>query len=228
MILVIFSGLDDPVSDALWRWCCGAGVRCDRLVLSPKRPLAGNLALLRAALQGSDLVVGVGLAGSLLLGLGEPPKVTPGARFLALFPYLGVNADPYGVAGGSAVWADRWLCLARWPLLRQLMAWVALTPAPRGLEGILARHRLSWRHVAAALAGTDFASLLMTAGAPVTVVLNQASPALCRDRAVVVFAALNAGLALAFADPAAPTLPAQLDRWLQGQRFDAPPQAGHA
>jgi hypothetical protein len=224
VILVIFAGLVDPVSDALWGWCAGAGVRCDRLVLSPRVPAAGHLALVRGALQGGDAVVGVGLAGSLLLGLGGPP----GGRLLALFPYLGVNPDPYDAANRSAAWAERWLRLARLPLLRWVMARVALTPAPRGLEGIVARHRLSWRHAAAALTSTDFASLLVPARAPVTVVLNLASPDLRRERAGLVFAALNDGLAVAFADPGDPALPAQVGRWLQGQPFDAAPEATHA
>jgi len=227
VILLIFSGLSDPVSDALWRWCCGAGVRCDRLVLNARRPASHNLAAVRDALRGGDAVVGVGLAGSLLLGLGDPPEGAPGARLLALFPYLGANADPYGAWGLSPAWTERWLRLARWPLLRQLMARLALTPAPRGLEGIVAPHRLSWRHVAAALSSTDFASLLMSARAPATVVLNLSSPDLRRDRAALVFAALNPGLSLAFADPAAPALPTQVGRWLQGQRFDALPEAAH-
>ena len=107
------------------------------------------------------------------------------------------------------------------------MAWVALAPAPRGLEGILARHRLSWRHAASALASTDFASLLVAARAPVTVVLNLASPDLQRARAELVFAALNDRLALGFADPADPELPAQVGHWLRGRPFNTPPEAVH-
>jgi hypothetical protein len=228
VILLIYSRLSDPVSEALWRWCGAAGVRCDRLVLSDEWPVAGNQAVVRSALRSGDAVVGVGLAGSLLLALGDLPEEVPGVRLLALFPYLGVNADPYGAGDGTAVWADRWLRLARWPLLRLLLGRVALTPAPRGLEGVLARHRMSWRHVAAALVSTDFTGLLLAARSPVTVVLNQASPELRRERAGLVFSALNERLALAFADPAAPALPAQVGRWLQGHRFDDPSLAAHA
>ena len=228
MILVIVSGLADPLSEALSRWCGGAGVRCDRLVLSEQRPAVANLAAVHDALQGGDAVVGVGLAGSLLLSLGDWPEPASGGRLLALFPYLGVNAYAYGAGGLSATWSDRWLRLARLPWLGRAMAWVALTPAPRGLEGILARHRLSWRHAASVLASTDFAALLVAARGPVTVVLNLASPDLQRARAELVFAALNDRLSLAFADPADPDLPARVGHWLRGPPFRTAPEAVHA
>lgn len=228
MILVIFPGLADPVSEVLWRWCSGAGVRCDRLVLSEQRLAAANLAAVRDAIQGGDAVVGVGLAGSLLLSLDDRPEPASGARLLALFPYLGVNAYAYGAGRLSATWSDRCLRLARLPWLGQAMAWVALTPAPRGLEGVLARHRLSWRHAASVLASTDFAGLLVAARGPVTVVLNLASPDLQRARAELVFSALNDRLSLAFADPADPDLPARVSQWLRGHPFNTAPEAVHA
>jgi hypothetical protein len=224
----MLSGLVDPVSDALWQWCRGAGVRCDQLVLGDRQTCLRNLGTVRAALRSGDAVVGVGLAGSLLLSLGDRPEAGADARLLALFPYLGVNAYPYDRSAALTAWPERWLRLARLPLLRQALARVALTPAPRGLEGILAVHQLSWRLAASVLPTTDFASLLVAARAPMTVVLNLAAPDLQRERAELVFAALNSALALAFADPADPGLPAQVGNWLQGQAFDSPPESAHA
>ena len=227
MILVTILGLTDPVSDALWQWFHAAGVPCERLVLSDRQPCLHNLAAVRSALRPGGAVVGVGLAGSLLLSLGDRPEAGADTRLLALFPYLGVNAYPYDGSGTLTTWPDRWLRLARLPLLRQLLARVAVTPSPRGLEGILACHQLSWRLAASVLPTTDFASLLVAARAPMTVVLNLAAADLQRARAELVFAALNSALTLGFAGPADPGLPAQVGRWLQGLAFDSPPEAAH-
>lgn len=185
-------------------------MRCDCLALSDGLTAADNLSVVQGAVQGGEAAVGVGLAGSLLLGLGDLPDGAAGARLLALFPHLGVNPDPYGAGGWSPVWPDRWLRLARL-LLRWTMARVALTPAPRGLDGIFARHRLSWCAAAAALRSTDFASLIVASRPPVTVVLKRASPELRRERAGLAFSALNASVSLRFADPAGAG--AQLAAW---------------
>ena len=223
----MISGLTDPVSDALWRWCHAAGVPCERLVLSDRQPCLHNLAAVRSAMRPGEAVVGVGLAGSLLLSLGDRPQAGADTRLLALFPYLGVNPYPYGGGGVQSGWPDRWLRLAQLPLLRRLLAWVALTPAPRGLDGVVAARQLSWRLAASVLPTTDFASLLVAARAPMTVVLNLAAPDLLRARAELVFAALNSALSLGFADPADPGLPARVGGWLQGLALASPPEAAH-
>jgi hypothetical protein len=66
---------------------------------------------------------------------------------------------------------------------------------------------------------SDFVSLIVPAGTGVTVVLNSASPDLAVDRTQVVFAALNDGITLAFADPGSSELAQQVVAWAQGGAF---------
>jgi hypothetical protein len=196
---------------------------CHEFVLSPGLGLAGSLksAIGRfgAAQQDNVTLIGVGLAGTWLLGLSALGALASGMRLLALFPYLGVDPAPYGAQRSTSNWCDRWLFMARLPLLRRVMAQAAVTPSPRGLEGIYLPGTLSWAHAGAVMDKSDFVSLIVPAGTGVTVVLNSASPNLAVDRTQVVFAALNDGITLAFADPGSSELAQQVVAWAQGGAF---------
>jgi hypothetical protein len=196
---------------------------CHEFVLSPGLGLAGSLksAIGRfgAAQQDNVTLIGVGLAGTWLLGLSALGALASGMRLLALFPYLGVDPAPYGAQRSTSNWCDRWLFMARLPLLRRVMAQAAVTPSPRGLEGIYLPGTLSWAHAGAVMDKSDFVSLIVPAGTGVTVVLNSASPDLAVDRTQVVFAALNDGITLAFADPGSSELAQQVVAWAQGGAF---------
>jgi hypothetical protein len=172
-----------------------------------------------AAQQDNVTLIGVGLAGTWLLGLSALGALASGMRLLALFPYLGVDPAPYGAQRSTSNWCDRWLFMARLPLLRRVMAQAAVTPSPRGLEGIYLPGTLSWAHAGAVMDKSDFVSLIVPAGTGVTVVLNSASPNLAVDRTQVVFAALNDGITLAFADPGSSELAQQVVAWAQGGAF---------
>jgi hypothetical protein len=196
---------------------------CHEFVLSPGLGLAGSLksAIGRfgAAQQDNVTLIGVGLAGTWLLGLSALGALASGMRLLALFPYLGVDPAPYGAQRSTSNWCDRWLFMARLPLLRRVMAHAAVTPSLRGLEGIYLPGTLSWAHAGAVMDKSDFVSLIVPAGTGVTVVLNSASPDLAVDRTQVVFAALNDGITLAFADPGSSELAQQVVAWAQGGAF---------
>ena len=95
---------------------------CHEHLLSPGSGLAGSLksAIERvgAAQQDNVTLIGVGLAGTWLLGLSALGALASGMRLLALFPYLGVDPTPYGAQRSTSNWCDRWLFMARLPLLR--------------------------------------------------------------------------------------------------------------
>lgn len=196
---------------------------CHEHLLSPGSGLAGSLksAIERvgAAQQDNVTLIGVGLAGTWLLGLSALGALASGMRLLALFPYLGVDPTPYGAQRSTSNWCDRWLFMARLPLLRRVMAHAAVTPSTRGLEGVYQPSTMSWAHAGAVMDKSDFVSLIVPASSGVTVVLNSASPDLVIERSQVVFAALNDGIALAFADPGSSELAQQVVAWAQGGAF---------
>ena len=196
---------------------------CHEFLLSPGSGLASSLkaAIERvgSAHQDNTTLIGVGLAGTWLLGLSALGAMASGIRLLALFPYLGVDPTPYGAQRSTSNWCDRWLRMARLPLLRRVMAQAAVTPSPRGLEGVYLPGTMSWAHAGAVMDKSDFVSLIVPASSGVTVVLNSASSDLVLDRTQVVFAALNDGIALAFADPGSSELAQQVVAWAQGGAF---------
>ena len=226
MLIVSFPSVPDTVTESLCRPGPGGLRAWQAVTLRADLPLAANLAQVLDRAQERAALVGVGLAGTLLLALSA---LAPAGRLrrLALFPYLGVDASPYGDQAQSTAGAERWLRLARLPLLRSLMGQVALTPPPRGLEGVYPPGRLSWRHAAAALEWTEFAPLVAGAGSPLTLALNLASPTLRRSHAELVFPALNPDLELAFADPASGQLARRVQAWADGGRFDTDAATSH-
>lgn len=135
VLIISFPSIPDAVTESLCRLGPVGGRAWQVLPLRADLPLAANLAQVLERAQERAALVGVGLAGTLLLALAA---LAPAGRLrrLALFPYLGVDASPYDQQGQSTAWSERWLRLARLPLLRSLMAQVAVTPPPRGLEGV--------------------------------------------------------------------------------------------
>lgn len=219
MFLVCFSDLRDPVTDRLCAAAQAGILPAASLLLRADRPASANVQAVLARAGDGAALVGVGLAGTLLLNLAAHVDPVAGWRMLALFPCLGVDARPYGADRPASPWSERWLRLARRPLVRRLMTSVAVTPGPRGLDGVVADRRLSWRHLAAAADRADFVGIVVPAAAAVTVVLNKASKLLDSARSEVVFQALNARLVVAAADPASADLPDRVRAWLQGGGF---------
>lgn len=224
MLLLCFSDLRDPVTDHLRSSADGGTLASSSLWLRADRPVSANAdAVLSSAGQG-DALVGVGLAGTLLLHLAAHCEPGAGLRMLSLFPCLGVDARPYGAERPAASWPQRWLRLAQRRWTRRLMAAVAVAPPPQGLDGVVADRRLSWRHLAAATDRADFVGIVVPPAFPVTVVLNAASRMLDRARSEVLFQALNPQLTLGVAHPGSADLPGSVGAWARGGGF--PPATG--
>ncbi len=203
---------------------CGdqAGLGCERFDLDPRFPSPPQLQALSDRVAGASSVVGVGLAATWLLSMSGRLPGIDGVPMLALFPYLGVDAAPYGAYRYGTWWATLWLRLAGSRLLRHMMSAVAITPSPRGLEGIYASRRLSWAHAAAALDRPDFAALALSPQAPITVVLNRASADLLPERAEAILAVLNAHISVAFAQPDVAEICDVVRRWATGSPVGLP------
>ncbi len=223
MLLLQFDQLNDPVTTALRKLCMASGGVHGVVGLGAGRGFADNLSAVQAALAGQaappqpeQALVGVGLAGSLLLGLLGAVPLEPGLRVLVLFPYLGVDGPAYGASHLPSGMAQHWLQAAARPWLGRIWRHVGVTPRPRGLEGVLAPAVLSWRHAAACLQTVEFARLVGQVLHPATVVFNQASPHLDAARALVSLQAFNALLTPGLADPADPALAAQVLAWADG------------
>ena len=217
MLLLQFDHLTDPVTLALRKLCVAAGGMHGVVGLRADRAFADNLAAVQAAAQGpARALVGVGLAGTLLLGLLGAVPVEPALRVLALFPYLGVDSPAYGASHLPSGMAQHCLQAAGRPWLGRIWRHVGVTPRPRGLDGLYAPAALSWRHAAACLQTVEFARLVGQVQHPATVVLNQASPHLDAARARVSLLAFNALLTPGLAAPAAPGLAAQVLAWADG------------
>jgi hypothetical protein len=192
-----------------------AGLVFERFDVDPVFPSSYQLRVLGERIGGAPSVVGVGLAATWLLNMSSRMPAADGVPMLALFPYLGVDAAPYGAYRYSTWWASKWLRLAKsWPM-RHVMASVAITPRPRGLEGVYAPRRLSWAHAAAALDRPDFAALVLAPVSPITVVLNRACPDLSPERAQAVLAVMNAHIDVAFAHPNVAELPEVVRQWAE-------------
>lgn len=195
---------------------------CERFDLDPRFPSRPQLQALGDRVAGASSVVGVGLAATWLLSLGGRLPGADGVRMLALFPYLGVDAAPYGAYRYGTWWASLWLRLAGNRLLRHMMCAVAITPRPRGLEGVYATRRLSWAHAAAALDRPDFAALVLSPQAPITVVLNRASADLDPERAEAILAVMNEHISVAFAQPDVAEVCEVVRRWAAGNPVGSP------
>ncbi len=217
MLLLQFDLLTDPVTAALRKLCLAAGGVHGVVGLRADRGFAHNLSAVQAALQGAaHPLVGVGLAGTLLLGLLGAVPVDPALRAMALFPYLGVDGPAYGASHLPSGLAQNCLQAAGRPWIGRVWRHVGLTPRPRGLEGVYPPAALSWRDAAACLQTVEFARLLGQVQHPVVAVLNQASPHLDPVRARVSLQAFNALVTPGLADPAAPGLPGQVLAWADG------------
>ena len=199
-----------------------AALGCERFDLDPRFPSRPQLQALGDRVAGASSVVGVGLAATWLLSIGGRLPGTDGVPMLALFPYLGVDAAPYGAYRYGTWWASLWLRLAGNRLLRHMMRAVAITPRPRGLEGVYATRRLSWVHAAAALDRPDFAALVLSPEAPITVVLNRASADLEPERAEAILAVMNEHISVAFAQPDAAEVCEVVRRWAAGIQVGLP------
>jgi hypothetical protein len=182
--------------------------------------LVTSLAALKEAAAPDCGFVGVGLVGTLLLGLAALCRPDSGVRVLALFPYLGVDTTVYGVNDVATTWANRWLALGRMRLTRSLMDRVAVSPAPLGLDHVYAPGSLSWAKAAAAMDKVDFVSLIMPVRCPTTVVLNLAAERLDLERARVMMPALNDEVQLAAFDPRSESLAARVQAWAIGGSFE--------
>ena len=223
MLLLHFDQLTDPVTTALRKLCLGAGGVHAVAGLRAERGFADNVSAVQAAQAAQTMpagsaqaLVGVGLAGTLLLGLLGATPVEPALRVLVLFPYLGVDGPAYGASHLPSGMAQHWLQAAARPWLGRVWRHVGVTPRPRGLEGVYAPAALSWRHAAACLQTVEFARLVGQVQHPATVVFNQASPDLDAARAHVSLQAFNALLTPGLADPGAPGLAAQVLAWADG------------
>jgi hypothetical protein len=217
VLLLQFDQLTDPVTSALRKLCVAAGGVHSVVGLRADRGFAHNLSAVQAALPaGAHPLVGVGLAGTLLLGILGAVPLDPALRVLALFPYLGVDSPPYAASHLPSGIAQQCLQAAGRPWLGRVWRHVGVTPRPRGLEGVYPPAVVSWRHAAACLQTVEFAHLLGLVQHPATVVLNQASPQLNPARALVSLRAFNALITPGLADPAAPGLAAQVMDWADG------------
>ena len=225
--MVRFLSIPDPVSIALGEAAAAWQVPPRTALLREDSSLTSCLSALREAGQGGAGFVGVGLAGTLLLGLAALCGPQSDVRVLALFPYLGADAAVYGASSAATNWGNRWLRLARIPLIRHVMAYVAVSPPPLGLVGIYAPGRMSWAHAAAAIAKVDFVNLIVPVSCPTTVVLNRDAEHLDAELAGVVVPALNDTVQLAFSQPGADNLALRVQAWSQGGRFDDTEVAPH-
>ena len=217
MLLLQFDHLTDPVTAALRKLCVAAGSAHRVVGLRADRGFAHNLSAVQAALPvGAHPLVGVGLAGTLLLSLLGAVPVDPALRVLALFPYLGVDSPAYGASHLPSGMAQQCLQAASRPWLGFVWRHVGVTPRPRGLEGVYPPSVVSWRHAAACLQTVEFARLLGLVQHPATVVLNQTCPQLDPARALVSLRAFNALITPGLADPAAPGLAGQVLDWADG------------
>lgn len=189
------------------------GLGCEHFDLDSKFPTAHHLRALGERMQGASSVVGVGLAATWLLNIGGRLPGADGVPMLALFPYLGVDAAPYDAHRYSTWRASQWLRLAQsWPL-RHVMAAVAITPRPRGLEGVYAPRRLSWTDASAALDRPDFAALVLAPVSAITVVLNASSADLLPERAKAVLTVMNSHITVDFAKPNADEVCELVRQW---------------
>lgn len=149
-------------------------------------------------------VVAVGLAATMLLGIAA--FAPPSFRFVAMFPYLGVDAPIYQRRVGNTEWPDRWLRFARWPFVGSIASRVAVAPAPLGLEDVHAPASVSWRQAARVMDRSGFAALVIPVACPTLLVLNARASRLDRDRARLQIPAMNALATTMVADPYEPGL----------------------
>lgn len=164
MLLVSIDSCPDRVSARLQAEAVRAGVAQAALRVEAGLPVAEAAARVAGAAAqvpaGAPVrLVGAGLAASLLLAAASGLPAGRDLQVLALFPWLGCDSTVYGEPAIEPVAASRWMALARRPPWRTLLAHVAVSPPPRGLEGVYAGGVPSWRDAAGALPGADVVSL---------------------------------------------------------------------
>ncbi len=226
MLLVSIDSCPDRVSARLQAEAVRAGVAQAALRVEAGLPVAEAAARVAGAAAqvpaGAPVrLVGAGLAASLLLAAASGLPAGRDLQVLALFPWLGCDSTVYGEPAIEPVAASRWMALARRPPWRTLLAHVAVSPPPRGLEGVYAGGVPSWRDAAGALPGADVVSLAAPVACDVTLVLNGACPTLDLARARVLLPALNPRLVPLVGQPDAPELAAAVLAWAVDGSFAA-------
>ncbi|WP_439113160.1 hypothetical protein [Hydrogenophaga sp.] len=220
--------MPDPVSQGLLQAVDRLPCALHELVLGDV-PLVDNLERLRRECLGASALVGVGVAGTLLLSAAARTDVLSQQRLLALFPFMGQDALPYGRGAGlSAQVSDVLLRLGTARIARRLLSRVAVTSHPLGLQGVYPPGSVSWTRAAGCAASLEFVSLVIPPALPVTVVLNREALAMEAAACELLLAALNEHLSLGLDAPNAPDLAEHLRGWLQGQRWPSPVEVPHA
>lgn len=159
-------------------------------------------------------LVGVGVAATVLLGAATESERHNPPGMLALFPFLGVDAPPYGYIGQSTRLCDALLRFGATWLGRRLLSQVSVSAEPMGLQGVYPPGSLSWSQAAGCMVAPDFVSLIIPPAAPVTVVLNRSAPALDEAASELLVGALNPHLSLGFAAPDDDDLSVRVRDWL--------------
>lgn len=222
--LVTFSNLPDPVSSGLLREAKRFPCSFVEMKLGKGR-IQDHLERLRNCTE-SDFV-GVGLAGTLLLAAAGQQKGLDDRGVLALFPFLGVDAPPYGQVGRSTQAAEALLYLGGTVLGRKALSGISISSESMGLEGVYPAGSVSWAQAAECMLAPDFVSLVVPAAVPITVVLNRRDPAMDELSTEVVMLALNQHLSLGFAAPDAVDLPERVNKWLITGQWPSGPGTLH-
>jgi len=215
LCLVRIDGLPDPVS-ALLRGCLAdAGLAFIDLCIPRREGLAQRLARIEAACPAERpvLLVGVGLAATLLLTLAATVDPRDDRAVLAIFPFLGVDAPVYQAQRRRPGWADAQLAFFRLGLLDAMCGRMALRPAPRGLETLV--DTVSWPDLARCTRTAAFAALVLPLPAQVALVLNSASPWFVSGSSRTYLHVMNRRLRVVVSRPDATNLRARLAVWVR-------------
>ena len=219
--------MPDPVSQGLLQAADLLPCALHELVLDAA-PLGDNLERLRRECQDASALVGVGVAGTLLLSAAARTDVLSQQRLLALFPFMGQDAPPYGGGAGlPAQVSDVLLRLGAARFARRLLAHIAVTSHPLGLLGVYPPGSVSWTRAAGCAASLEFVSLVIPPAVPVTVVLNHSALAMDAAACELLMAALNEHLSLGFDAPHGPDLAEHMLGWLEGRRWPSPLEVTH-
>ena len=219
--------MPDPVSQALLRVADGLPCALHRLVLGDV-PLDENLDRIRQECTGASALVGVGVAGTLLLSAAARTSVLKSQRLLALFPFVGVDAPPYGQGGGlSARVSHVLLRLGAARLTRRLFSHMAIAARPLGLQGVYPPGSLSWTRAAGCTSTLEFVSMVIPPAVPITLVLNQDALAIDASACEILVAALNENLSLGLDSPGSSGWAERMTVWLEEGRWPAPKEAVH-
>jgi hypothetical protein len=208
---------DEPpgLSAAVLEQMRRAGASVDVLSLADETGLKQRVRRLAGAAKcGRPVVlVGVGLAGTLLLSMAAGVPASSSWAVLAVFPFLGLDAPPYQLqrrhVGGADVVLRVCRYLPRWRALMRL----PVRPSPRGLEGVC--DRVSWPSLAGCTPSCAFSSLVMPLPRRVAVVLNTASPGFRDGPSQAVLRVMNRNLRIFTAHPAGEDLGRQWAGWIR-------------